>query len=76
MYVAQHGHLGVTKELLRRDRIDVNFVTLKGWPALMYAAESGHLEVAKELLGDHRIDVNISTAKGWTASCTLPNMGI
>jgi ankyrin repeat protein len=54
-------------ELLKHDKVDVNFQDISGDTAFLMASENGHTDIVVELLKHDKVDVNLQNNHGWTA---------
>lgn len=67
MVSSYFGHDRVVRELLSKEKCDVEIKDEHGCTSLMCAAENGHDAVVKLLLGVEKINVNVKDANGLTA---------
>lgn len=70
---AKQGDLDVLKDLIEKNRIDVNIQDRKGFTPLFIAAKSGHLDCVKYLVSKGA-EINICSRSGTTAlwaACAL-----
>ena len=75
MYASRHGHLEITKVLLKEDDIEINEVDDSGKTALHWASKMGNAKVIQFLLDEKGIDINKADTNGNTALIQATNDG-
>jgi ankyrin repeat protein len=67
MFASFEGHVSVVIELLKEEKLDVNFQDIDGDTALILATGAGHKEIVLELLKATSLDVTLQNIYGETA---------